>query len=317
MTECSKRLMRAFHPILCAVLLLAGCGEVVKRDDAPVKHAEPAVSPSDYVQPSDVTEICTAGPKTRAGNPSSYVVFGKRYHIKQTACGYSETGLASWYGPGFHGKRTSSGQPYNMYAMTAAHKTLPLPVRVKVTNLENGKELMVLVNDRGPFHKGRIIDLSKSAAQALGVLAKGTARVRVTVVDRPKGGASSASPVHKPATESVMASGVETFPLSEADAPTVIDLPIQPNVTAPSPTQSNAGRIYIQMGSFVNQANAYALRDKLRLQGFNNAHVLPVTVNGLSLNRVRLVGIASLSEANQLSQRLQRLGYTTQKIFDP
>ena len=99
-----------------------------------------------------------------------------------SACGYSEQGIASWYGPGFHGKRTSSGETYDMNAMSAAHKTLPIPVMVRVTNLENNKSMILRVNDRGPFHEGRIIDLSKAAAKHLDVIAKGTARVQVDVI---------------------------------------------------------------------------------------------------------------------------------------
>lgn len=128
---------------------------------------------------------CTDGPKSKYGNPGSYKVLGKWYTVSSTACGYSEKGIASWYGPNFHGKRTSSGETYDMYAMTAAHKTLPIPVMVRVTNLDNGKKIDVRVNDRGPFHEGRIIDLSKAAAAKLGVIAKGTARVRVETIGTP------------------------------------------------------------------------------------------------------------------------------------
>lgn len=131
---------------------------------------------------------CTAGPKSRYGNPGSYKVLGKWYTVLPTACGYAEKGYASWYGPQFHGKRTSSGETYDMYAMTAAHKTLPIPAMVRVTNLENGKQLILRVNDRGPFHKGRIIDLSKAAAQKLGVIAKGTAKVKVEAIGSPNDG---------------------------------------------------------------------------------------------------------------------------------
>ena len=99
-------------------------------------------------------------PKSRYGNPESYVVFGKRYYVKDSSKGYVETGIASWYGTKFHGRRTSSGETYDMYAMTAAHKTLPLPTYVEVTNLNNGRSIIVKVNDRGRFHEIRIIDLS-------------------------------------------------------------------------------------------------------------------------------------------------------------
>lgn len=133
-------------------------------------------------------------PRSPYGNPASYVVFDKRYYLLDTHHGYKERGLASWYGTKFHGRRTSSGETYDMYSMTAAHKTLPIPAYVKVTNLENGKEIIVKINDRGPFHEGRIIDLSYVAALKLDVVKTGTARVEVETIS------PGYSPSPKPAT---------------------------------------------------------------------------------------------------------------------
>lgn len=113
------------------------------------------------------------------GNPRFYAVFGQRYFVLPTADGYLERGVASWYGPGFHAAKTSNGEVYDMYAMTAAHKTLPLPAYVRVTNLRNGRSVVVRVNDRGPFKEGRIIDLSYTAASKLDMLRDGTALVEV------------------------------------------------------------------------------------------------------------------------------------------
>lgn len=121
-------------------------------------------------------------PLSRYGNPKSYEVFGVDYYLLASNQSYTKRGVASWYGDKFHGKRTSSGEPYNMYAMTAAHKTLPIPVYAQVTNLENGRKVIVKINDRGPFVKNRLIDLSYAAAIKLGVVAKGTARVEVTTI---------------------------------------------------------------------------------------------------------------------------------------
>ena len=120
--------------------------------------------------------------KSRYGNPKSYVIAGKRYHVLKSARNYNKRGIASWYGTKFHGRLTSSREPYNMYAMTAASPELPLPTFVRVTNLENGKQIIVKVNDRGPFAKNRIIDLSYVAAKKLGVTRKGTAMVQVTAI---------------------------------------------------------------------------------------------------------------------------------------
>ncbi len=124
-----------------------------------------------------------AEPYSRYGNPSAYTVSGQKYQVLKTGQGYKEKGIASWYGTKFHQRRTSSGEPYDLFELTAAHKTLPLPSYVKVKNLENGRELIVKVNDRGPFHEDRIIDLSYGAAKKLGYLSKGTAYVEVQVID--------------------------------------------------------------------------------------------------------------------------------------
>lgn len=121
-------------------------------------------------------------PLSRYGNPVTYQVAGQRYAVLNSARGFKQRGLASWYGTKFHSHRTSSGEHYNMYALTAAHKTLPLPTYVRVKNLENGRVAIVKVNDRGPFHPGRIIDLSYGAATKLGVFPKGTARVEIEAI---------------------------------------------------------------------------------------------------------------------------------------
>jgi rare lipoprotein A len=120
--------------------------------------------------------------RTSRGNPVSYVVFGKRYYTMKSAKGFVERGIASWYGPNFHGKTTSSGEEYDMHEMTAAHTKLPLPTYVRVTNLENGKSTVVKVNDRGPFKKNRIIDLSYAAATKLDIVKKGTGLVEVRAI---------------------------------------------------------------------------------------------------------------------------------------
>jgi rare lipoprotein A len=133
----------------------------------------PAPAPAPSPQPEQ---------RSRQGNPPFYEVLGKRYFVLPDAAGYMERGVASWYGPGFHDNKTSNGERYDMYAMTAAHKTLPLPTWVEVTNLRNGRSITVRVNDRGPFKDGRIIDLSYSAAEKLDMLRDGTTFVEVRAV---------------------------------------------------------------------------------------------------------------------------------------
>lgn len=135
----------------------------------------------------DVNNIQDAVPqqvvRTKAGNKSPYTVLGKTYRILENPSGFTQTGYASWYGLKFHGHATSNGETYDMYGMTAAHKTLPIPTYVRVTNLENGLSTVVRVNDRGPFHDNRIIDLSYAAATKLGYTNKGTAKVKIEVLE--------------------------------------------------------------------------------------------------------------------------------------
>lgn len=122
-------------------------------------------------------------PLSRFGNAPSYVVDGKKYDLTLDVNGFKQRGVASWYGTKFHRQNTSSGEPYNMFAMTAAHKTLPIPSYAKITNLENGKQIVVKINDRGPFHTGRIVDLSYAAASKLGITAHGTGQVELEVIN--------------------------------------------------------------------------------------------------------------------------------------
>lgn len=165
--------------IIFLVSQLAGCATgrhryALSQDGAPTENI-------------DVSKIPDAVPKleprSKYGNPSSYIALGKRYYVMNSANGYHEKGIASWYGTKFHGQRTSSGEPYDLKAMTAAHRTLPLPTYVQVTNLTNGRQIVVKVNDRGPFAENRIMDLSYVAAKKLGVTAKGTALVEVHAID--------------------------------------------------------------------------------------------------------------------------------------
>jgi len=153
---------------LLAMLALAGCGSAAKRDGA-------SAGPPDAVPKVE--------PKSRYGNMESYVAFGRRYYTKPSSRDHKERGIASWYGRKFHGRKTSSGEVYDMHQMTAAHKTLPLPTYARVTNLENGRSAVVRINDRGPFVGDRVIDLSYAAAKKLGVVRNGIAEVEVVSID--------------------------------------------------------------------------------------------------------------------------------------
>jgi len=170
---------KLIFPTALVIFLLAGCAADKKEEK------EPGDGPSSRnISASDVHDAVPKNePLARYGNHSPYTVLGKTYTVLPSSKGYHERGIASWYGSKFHGRRTSSGEPYDMHLATAAHKSLPLPSYVEVTNLDNGRKMTVKVNDRGPFHEGRIIDLSYAAAIKLGVDKTGTARVEVRAID--------------------------------------------------------------------------------------------------------------------------------------
>lgn len=162
--------------LVLLLVLLAGCGGRELR--GPSDGAGRPLDPSEIRVPEPRSE-----PRARYGNHSPYTVLGRTYRVLPSARGYRERGIASWYGSKFHGRPTSSGEPFDMYRVSAAHKTLPLPTWVEVTNLDNGRTLTLRVNDRGPFKEGRIIDLSYAAAVLLDVVDSGTARVEVRALD--------------------------------------------------------------------------------------------------------------------------------------
>jgi rare lipoprotein A len=165
---------------LALLVLLGGCSSapVIKDQDG---FPDAGIVPTDLEAVPDATPAIE--PRSKYGNPPTYEVLGERYFVLKSAEGYRERGRASWYGTKFNGKRTSSGEPYDMFAMTAAHKTLPLPTYVRVTRISNGRSVVVKVNDRGPFHQGRIIDLSYAAATKLDLLKDGSAEVEVEALD--------------------------------------------------------------------------------------------------------------------------------------
>lgn len=170
-------------PLLTA--LVAGCAGPAPRPAPEPQDGPPlrSVEPDSVPQPVPRSES-----RARYGNPPSYQVFGQTYHVLDSSRDYVERGIASWYGTKFQGRRTSSGEPYDMFRYTAAHRTLPLPTYAQVTNMENGRSVIVRINDRGPFKDSRIIDLSYIAAQKLGFADKGMARVEVRAIDPQSGG---------------------------------------------------------------------------------------------------------------------------------
>ena len=257
------------------VSLLGACSTLPRTGDGPPAH------------PIDVSDIPNAVPKMEPlspyGNPPSYVVNGKRYYVLKSSRGYVATGVASWYGTKFNGQRTSSGEVYNMYGMTAAHKTLPLPTFVQVTNLHNGRSVIVKVNDRGPFEHNRLIDLSYAAAAKLGILKHGTGLVTVRAID-PRTWSPDTALARRPAPDPGPAAG------------------------------NNDAGLYLQVGAYTSRINAERMRTRLQ-----EAHVLPVVISpvedhAMTLYRVRIGPLAGARAADRIGDALRRLGISYMRV---
>ena len=251
------------------VVLLTACSVIDSRIDGPP------------LQPVDVSTIPDAvpryEPRSRYGNPESYVVNGERYHVLNTSSGYVERGIASWYGRKFHDRRTSSGETYNMYAMTAAHRTLPLPTFLEVRNLSNGNRVIVRVNDRGPFHVNRIIDLSYAAALKLGIVKDGTGLVEIRAIDPGN--------YH----------------------PEIVQVKSEEN--------KKTNGFYLQVGSFSNYDNALKLRNRLSGLADNLINISEVTVGDRKLYRVRFGPITDIDIADRLVVNLNHIGISENNIL--
>jgi rare lipoprotein A len=219
-------------------------------------------------------------PRSERGNPNFYEVLGRRYHVMPSADGYRENGVASWYGRDFHGRSTSSGERYDMFALTAAHKTLPLPTWVEVTNRRNGKQVIVKVNDRGPFVGDRIIDLSYAAALELDMVGTGTAQVFVRAL-----GAPAALP--PPGPRPVQASNTSNVRLEE----TVSE------------------KTFVQVGAFSEHANATRVLATLRSAGVGDVHIHSPDATAGGVHRVHIGPLASESEFDTVRGKLRALGF--------
>jgi rare lipoprotein A len=239
-------------------LSLAGCGLMgdrgAPRDLNAIPDARPRVEP-----------------RSAFGNPPSYEVNGRRYYTLPNSRDFVDRGVASWYGPDFHGKPTSSREVYDMYGMTAAHPTLPLPTYVMVTNLENGRRVVVRVNDRGPFHDDRVIDLSYTAAWKLGIVPKGTGLVELRAID--------------------------------PEQPSDLRL-----AAGPLPPPGRKPDIYVQVGAFGSRDNAARLQTRLSSAAPTAVRVSETNVQNRPLYRVRLGPVGDVEEADRLVAMLTGLG---------
>ncbi len=266
-------------------------------------------------------------PRSHYGNPPYYEVFGKRYYVLASSADYVERGVASWYGPGFHRELTSTRESYDMYAMTAAHKTLPLPAYVRVTNLQNGRSVVVRVNDRGPFVGNRIIDLSYSAAARLDMLRDGTAMVEIRSIDPTQSlppatvPLTAATPLTVAAPLPAAAPLTVAAPLPAAAQP----LPAAPPLTAATPlptssaplavaatlptgaTASAHKPLFVQAGAFSDPGNADRLVAKLRGR-FGTIFIRHDVIAGRSMYRVRLGPVPDVPAFDRIVQALEQAG---------
>lgn len=233
---------------------------------------------------------CSLLPESGSNRPGSYVVFGQRYDVLQSTDGFIQRGIASWYGRKFHGKRTSSGEIYDMYAMTAAHKRLPIPCQVEVINLTNGRRAVVRVNDRGPFVRNRVIDLSYAAAKQLGMLSEGTAPVEI-----------------RPISQDPMIT----------DSPSASTTPAMAT-PAMSATRAHRNEVfYVQVGAFTDRTNAYRLQGRLEAAELTTSvRVEPIDDGGNKYYRVRLGPLRSRDAAGQLARQLTDYGVSDAHTID-
>ena len=316
---------------LAVVGALWGCAETTL-----VTHVVKSAASDNQPPPSS-----TAGAVYKIGKP--YQVAGVWYYPREDF-DYDESGIASWYGPDFHGKLTANGEVFDQNAVTAAHKTLPLPSVVRVTNLENGRSVIVRINDRGPFVNGRIIDLSRRSAQLLGMEGKGTAKVRVQILgDESRALASrlkndapgSEPPVSAAPRERVVAETLAPPPGTKAAKPSSKTQPAAATGTPPPPTtldqridaaanaaESRIGQvaegpprpsnIYVQAGTFSKPDNADKL--KAALSSLGRVTVQHVIIKGQGLYRVRLGPVSSPEDADGLLDKVIANGHQDARV---
>ena len=281
-----------FH--LLVLMISATLASCAIKDGAPESYTRDWRTIEDAV-PQDE-------PFSRYGNPDDYQVFGVNYQVMPSNTGFSEKGFASWYGTKFHGQRTSSGEPYDMYAMTAAHKSLRIPTYVEVKNLSNNRKAIVKVNDRGPFHEGRVIDLSYAAATKLGVAETGTAPVTIRVIEIGKkemvvaGVAPGAVAGQAIAAENVAA---------EEMVDKVIDSPVEELI---------GEQFYVQVAAFSSEDNALNMLDDLKAKEFKNVRIHVEGAQDELLYRVRIGPFPTRFVAEKLVIQLKEINHNNVRI---
>ncbi len=288
---------------LIGVLILLNACSTTRKDGPPLYDV-------------DVSKIPDAVPKVESpskyGNLASYRVFGKQYHVMHSSKNYEAQGIASWYGTKFHAQRTSSGERYNMLAMTAAHKTLPLPTYVQVTNLKNGKKIIVKVNDRGPFESNRLIDLSYVAAKKLGMLGHGTTYVDVKAIDPTHYDKNTFDNPIRTQDFYIADNGVKT-PASENT------LHYASNSRHSHPTRlahhRSRSAVYLQVGAFKNKVLAEHMKSRVGRMVSS-----PIKVTRLArskqLYHVQIGPIKDVSTAQHITQQLKAAGLSSKQTLE-
>ena len=266
-----------------AVLVVAACAQFPTGDHGPA-------------HPVDVSQIPDAVPRVEPrspyGNPSSYTVDGQDYRVLPNCYGYRERGIASWYGSKFHGGRTADGETYDMYAMTAANKVLPLPCYVRVTNLQNDRSVVVKVNDRGPFVENRIIDLSYAAAAKIGMLGTGTALVEVRAVTPGEPMQSAGPGSSQPPPSGIPTTGAATGSIS-------------------------GPQLFLQLGAFAERNNAQRLLRRLQAANIAPAFILTESDGARTLYKLRVGPIPDVAQVDSLTARLATLGFSDTQVVIP
>ena len=260
--------------LICALMTL-GLVSACSQHYANTNDSAPSYIPANIENTPDAIPRVEA--KSRGGNPRSYQVFGKTYYVLDSSQGFVERGIASWYGTKFHGNKTSNGETYDMYAMTAAHKSLPLPSYVEVKNLDNGKTIVVRVNDRGPFHQGRIIDLSYAAAAKLGTLKNGTSHVEIRTIN----------PANTPE---------KTIPHQATRLPQTLK-PV-----------ASLEATYIQLGAFKTIQNANRLKQQLSDELAISSKIITLAKNSDTLYLVHAGPYIDVTNAEPARLKIQQLG---------
>ncbi len=297
-------------PAAALALVLTACSSTPRHAPGSEKSLPPSGTVPDAIPRAET--------RSTHGNPPFYDVNGQRYKVLASADNYVERGVASWYGPDFHGHNTSSGERYDMYGMTAAHKTLPIPCYARITNLSNGRTVVVRINDRGPFVGNRIVDLSYSAAVRLDIVRTGTAFVELRVVGPETPSTQVSTPVlaaaGPPADLAVPAPVQPTSMVSNPVAPEVSIAAVTPPPSEEFAPVTAPVALYIQVGAFADEGNAQRLIQRLQGVGIPNVFAFTSAESGRTLRRIRIGPISTVEEFDRLAAQLATLGYPEARL---